>query len=320
MPPHFFTVKPLISLKSASSHPFPKHRLLKPTLVPCSQAAVGADNAQASVTESAQAPGTQNASNSTKPEAKQSGDPWFPTDWDLILSQIKPTWTWHLQGWLSRVARVWLADLDGPKQTSPRPKWTKIDHFGPFWSCEYQNPVRNKGILTRMVVMTILDRFGPAHFPAVLRRLLRLRWAYHSGSTCELYKVTRVSDIASYKALHKMTCFGTNRYNFHLLHATREEGMNYTLAHRNRSDFCDLRLRCPSRTPEIARFPKQEKAMPHCDLRVRWKVASDLRFQAAISETKTPSFRGISGDLAQSTQKSLAIAIVRFWCAKNYTE
>ena len=25
-----------------------------------------------------------------------------------------------------------------------------------------------------------------------------------------------------------------------------------TLAHRNRSDFCDLRLRCPSRTPEIA--------------------------------------------------------------------
>ena len=24
------------------------------------------------------------------------------------------------------------------------------------------------------------------------------------------------------------------------------------LAHRNRSDFCDLRLRCPSQTPEIA--------------------------------------------------------------------
>ena len=92
-----------------------------------------------------------------------------------------------------------------------------------------------------------------------------------------------------------------------------------TLAHRNRNDFCDLRLRCPSRTPEIARFPKQEKAMPHCDLRVRWKVASDLRFRAAISEPKTPSFCGISGDLAQSTQTSLAIAIVRFWCAKFLT-
>ena len=88
------------------------------------------------------------------------------------------------------------------------------------------------------------------------------------------------------------------------------------LAHRNRSDFCDLRLRCPSRTPEIARFPRQEKAMLHCDLRVRWKVASDLRFRAAISEPKTPSFCGISGDLAPSTRKSLAIAIVRFWCAK----
>ena len=90
----------------------------------------------------------------------------------------------------------------------------------------------------------------------------------------------------------------------------------HILAHRNRSDFCDLRLRCPSRTPEIARFGRQEKAMLHCDLRLRWKVASDLRFRAAISEPKTPSFCGISGDLAQSTRKSLAIAIVRFWCAK----
>ena len=60
-----------------------------------------------------------------------------------------------------------------------------------------------------------------------------------------------------------------------------------------------------------------QKAMPHCDLRVRWKVASDVRFRAAISEPKTPSFCGISGDLAQSTRKSLAIAIVRFWCAKS---
>ena len=46
------------------------------------------------------------------------------------------------------------------------------------------------------------------------------------------------------------------------------------------------------------RFPRQEKAMLHCDLRVRWKVASDLRFRAAISEPNTPSFCRISGDLA----------------------
>ena len=57
----------------------------------------------------------------------------------------------------------------------------------------------------------------------------------------------------------------------------------------------------------------------HCDLRVRWKVASDLRFRGAISEPKTPSFCGISSDLAPSTRKSLAIAIVRFWCAKHST-
>ena len=50
--------------------------------------------------------------------------------------------------------------------------------------------------------------------------------------------------------------------------------------------------------------------MLHCDLRVRWKVASDLRFRAAISEPRTPSFCGISGDLAPSTRKSPAIAIV----------
>ena len=37
---------------------------------------------------------------------------------------------------------------------------------------------------------------------------------------------------------------------------------------------------------------------------------------ALISEPKSPSFCGISGDLAPSTRKSLAIAIVRFWCAK----
>ena len=56
--------------------------------------------------------------------------------------------------------------------------------------------------------------------------------------------------------------------------------------------------------------------MMHCDLRVRWKVASDLRFRAAISEPKTPSCCGISGDLALSMRKSLAIAIARFWCAR----
>ena len=50
---------------------------------------------------------------------------------------------------------------------------------------------------------------------------------------------------------------------------------------------------------------------------MRWKVAGDLRFRAAVSEPETPSFCGISGDLAPSTRKSLAIAIVRFWCAKK---
>ena len=90
------------------------------------------------------------------------------------------------------------------------------------------------------------------------------------------------------------------------------------LAHRNRGVFfaiCDCDAH---RKPQKSqRFPRQDKAMLHCDLRVRWKVASDLRFRAAISEPKTPSFCGISGNLAPSTRRSLAIAIVRFWCAKG---
>ena len=94
-------------------------------------------------------------------------------------------------------------------------------------------------------------------------------------------------------------------------------GKRRNLAHQKRSDFYDLRLRCPSRTPEIAQCLTEDKAMLHCDFRVRWKVASDLRFGAAISEPETPSFCGISRDLAPSAQKSLAIAIVRFRCAKR---
>ena len=72
------------------------------------------------------------------------------------------------------------------------------------------------------------------------------------------------------------------------------------LAHRNRSDFCDCDAH---RGPQKSRdFRNQETAMMHCDLRVRWKVASDLRFRAAISEPKTPSCCGVFGDLAPSTR------------------
>ena len=82
--------------------------------------------------------------------------------------------------------------------------------------------------------------------------------------------------------------------------------------------FLRFAIAMPIAVPRNRRdFREKRKAMLHCDLRVRRKVASDLRFRAAISGPKTPSFCGISGDLAQSTRKSLAIAIVRFWCAKS---
>ena len=65
--------------------------------------------------------------------------------------------------------------------------------------------------------------------------------------------------------------------------------------------------RAPMRAHQSINQSRQEKAVLHCNLRVRWKVASDLRFRAAISEPKTPSFCGISGDF------SCDCAI---WCAK----
>ena len=57
---------------------------------------------------------------------------------------------------------------------------------------------------------------------------------------------------------------------------------------------------------DAPRGPQKSPAISdslHCDLRVRWKVASDLRFRVAISSYETPSFCGISGDLAPSTRK-----------------
>ena len=69
------------------------------------------------------------------------------------------------------MATVRLADPNGPKWTSSGqngPKWTILVHFG---LAKALNPVRNKVISTKMVVWTILDHFGPVHFPTVPRPL-----------------------------------------------------------------------------------------------------------------------------------------------------
>ena len=57
---------------------------------------------------------------------------------------------------------------------------------------------------------------------------------------------------------------------------------------------------------------------------MRFKGAMESRWRFAISGcdvwAQNPSFCGISGNWAPSTRKSLAIAIVRFWCAKGTSE
>ena len=49
-----------------------------------------------------------------------------------------------------------------------RPKWTKTDHFGPFWSRECENPVRNK---VHSDHNGRFDHFEPVHFLTVPRPL-----------------------------------------------------------------------------------------------------------------------------------------------------
>ena len=87
------------------------------------------------------------------------------------------------------------------------------------------------------------------------------------------------------------------------------------LAHQNRSDF--LRLRCPLRTPEIA-SDIQEKTKQCCIAIYKRCDGKSLAFyDFELQFPKSDSFCGNSGHLAPSTRKSLAIAIVRFWCAKS---
>ena len=51
--------------------------------------------------------------------------------------------------------------------------------------------------------------------------------------------------------------------------------------------------------------------MRRCDLRMRWTVACDLRFRAAIYEPKTPSVCGVHGDLALASDCDSAILVRR---------
>ena len=68
-----------------------------------------------------------------------------------------------------------------------------VDLNGPKWSIlvsRMLNPVRNKVILTKMVVWTILDHFGPVHFPTVPRSFpsnwVLALWCASEGVMCHL--------------------------------------------------------------------------------------------------------------------------------------
>ena len=91
------------------------------------------------------------------------------------------------------------------------------------------------------------------------------------------------------------------------------------LAHRNRSDFCDLQLRCPSPTPEIA-SDVQDMATQCCIVvqGCDGKSLAICDFELRILSPKPHAISSIFGDLGPSTRKSLAIAMVRLWCAKSW--
>ena len=125
----------------------------------------------------------------------------------------------------------------------------------------------------------------------------------------KLHCYSRKLPIVSKKSCIQKTCQETRRGPE--IHGSCIGIIQGTLSAPKSQRFLRFAIAMPNADPEIARFRREEKAMLHCDLSVRWTVASDLRFRAAISEPKTSSFCGISGDLAPSTRKSLAIAIVR---------
>ena len=67
------------------------------------------------------------------------------------------------------MARVRLADLNGPKWTSSGqngPKWTILVHFG-LANAKIQFGIRS--FWPKWSFWTIVDHFGPAHFPTVPR-------------------------------------------------------------------------------------------------------------------------------------------------------
>ena len=84
---------------------------------------------------------------------------------------------------------------------------------------------------------------------------------------CHLRSVTS----SSARKIHSGNCFVAQRTEIAAIFA-----------------ICDCAHRRPQKSPAISETL-------HCDLRVRWRVAGDLRFRVAISEVEIPSFCGISG-------------------------
>ena len=152
-------------------------------------------------------------------------------------------------------------DQNGPLQA-------KMDHFGPFWSRECQNPVRNKVILTKMVVGTILDHFGPVLFPTVPRPLPILQTNYCTrNSRKNAIALRPLRAIASHELLHercvpktlafafglrlrsKTWCFKTRVLGRRLPNGKPQERLRFralrskTLAFKKRIAiiFCDLK-------------------------------------------------------------------------------
>ena len=94
---------------------------------------------------------------------------WFKKHKALLAYCFPISHTSMLYKHSSGMARVRLADLNGPKWTSlgqNGPKWTILVHFG-LSNAKFQFGIRSKW--SKMVVSTILDHFGPVLFPTVPR-------------------------------------------------------------------------------------------------------------------------------------------------------
>ena len=155
--------------------------------------------------------------------------------------QAKPVKLWisTLNFW-TLVFVIGQSTVGGPKWTKIDlfgPKWTKMDHFGPFWP--RKRKCWNNVILIKMVVLTILDHFGPARLPTVLRPLATRVVQRGPGSTSRsTWSVPNLGFPTKHSSQAWTTCPATCCVEVPTEGALKGTGLRRQSQRAQNADFC----------------------------------------------------------------------------------